>query len=865
MSLLDEERNITYNGRSDVEGNYLFTQIRPGTYRVSVEKQGFSRRTVSGIVLNVNQRVRSDVELPVGSVAESVTVRASEVTVDTDNAAVGTTMMAKTIVELPLNGRNFIELAKLSPGVMENTRPNLTTSWEGRRDQQLVVAGLANSDVSFLLDGIETRSPRWGSAGLKPSIDAIQEFKMERNLFRANQGFFTAVVNTTLKSGANALHGSAFEFLRNNKLDARNFFDAGARPPFQQNQFGAYVGGPIVKDKLFYFGGYEGFRQRLGQTFRGLVPLPAELRGDFSQSPGRIIDWTNGQPFPNNIIPQNRRSSVGLRFGERYPAPNVADPTLNYVRAQSRVEDWDQYHAKIDYAMSEKNRLFVRYSYIDNPQFAPNLFPGEAVTRPLGDQNVALNYTRVFSPTLMNEFRAGFNRNISKVGHESAYGPDLSSQTGLMNLQVPKGNEAFPALTLVGYSGVGINLNTTWDGVDNMYQLADNLSWTKGTHSMAFGFETRPDRYFQRTDFPIAPFFTFNGVFSGNPIADMVLGLPTFSQASVGDSSQNMRGIYYGVYAQDDWKVSRRLTLSYGLRYEYGTPWSEINDRQRVFDIARGGTGFRPDGFRNGILFAGKDLPRGLPYPDRNNFAPRLGIAYTPFGGNTVIRSGFGVYYHQAAHNEFLLRTLGYPYRDVVTFNSFAPTPTVFLDNLFPPLAFSPNSDPQTINPSERFTYSMQWNFNIQQKVKDYLVELGYFASVTHKLNQRFNYNLAAPDPTGRLSLAERRPFVGWGDLLGNAATANASYHGLQARLEKRFSSGFSLLTAYTFGKNLNDGEQDQYSHGQMRGAFPALKGRSRIDQTHRLVSSFVYELPVGQGKAIGSSADKVVNAVIGG
>jgi len=865
LILVDEERNISVTTKSDADGNYIFARIRPARYSITAEKAGFSKRTISGIILNVSQRVRADIELNLGSVAESVTVAASAQTIDSDNVAVGVTMMQKVIVELPLNGRNFIELAKLSPGVMENTRGNLATQWEGRKDQQLVVAGLNNADVSFLLDGIETRSPRWGSAGFKPSIDAIQEFKLERNLFRANQGFATVAVNTTLKSGTNSLHGSLFEFLRNNKLDARNFFDPGARPPFKQNQYGAFVGGRLIRDKLFFFGGYEGFRQRLGRAFRGLVPLASELQGDFSRSASPIIDWTTRAPFPNNRIPANRQSTVGLNLAKRYPGPNVTDSTLNYVRSDSQTEDFDQFHGKLDYVLDANNRFFFRASDIDNPQFAPNLFAQEAVTRPLADRNYAFNYTRILSPSMLNEFRLGYNGNKSQVGHESAFGPDLSAQIGLKNTEVAKGNEAFPSVSLVGYASAGVQLNTTWDGVDNMYQLADNLSINRGAHSMAFGFEVRHDRYFQRTDFPIAPSFTFNGVFSGNPIADMVLGLPTFAQASVGDSSQNMRGTYYGVYAQDDWKVNRRLTFSYGLRYEYITPWTELNNRQRAFDLVNGGTGFRPDGIRNGILLAGKDLPRGLTRPDRNNFAPRLGLAYTPFGSNTVIRAGFGVYFTPSSHNEFLLRTLGAPFRDVVTLNSFAPTPTVFLDNLFPPLALNPNSDPQTINPSERSSYTMQWNFNVQHKIRDFLVEVGYFGSGSHKINQRFNYNLAAPDPTGRLTLQQRRPYQGWGDLLGNAAIGNASYHSVQARVERRYSHGISLLSSYTFGKNLNDGEQDQYSHGQIRGAFPALKGRSRIDQTHRLVSSFVYDLPFGTGQALASNAGKVTNAVVGG
>ena len=347
--------NASFETKSAIDGSYILPRLLPGDYELTVEATGFKRFVAPLVTLRVGSRITVNVQLQVGEVSTAVEVAAAAQLVSPDDVTVGQVITEKSISALPLNGRNFIQLAQLSPGVTVIDNANSpVTAWTGRKDLSIVVAGLRENDTSYLLDGIETRSPRFGGSGFRPSVDAIQEFNVQRNAFTADQGWGTTVVNVLLKSGTNSLHGDAFYFIRNDAVDARNFFDGRTKPPYKQNQWGFTVGGPIKKDKIFFFGDSEGFRSRLSNTLLGRIPTPQMLQGN---STATLKDPLDGQPFENNTIPSGRFDAVARNVLAFIPAPNrPQDPALNYGRAATTLNDWDQFHIKIE-AIDEAGNL----------------------------------------------------------------------------------------------------------------------------------------------------------------------------------------------------------------------------------------------------------------------------------------------------------------------------------------------------------------------------------------------------------------------------------------------------------------------------------------------------------------------------
>lgn len=820
--------------KSNTDGNYIFPLSIPGTYQIKASAPGFRSIVAPNVVLSVGMRVTVNLKLQLGAVATTVEVKGTVGLVTPNNIVLGHVISQHAVASLPLNGRNFLELAKLSPGV-SSIRDAISpiTSWESRQDMSIIVEGLRETDSSYLLDGVETRSPRWGGSTIRPSVDAIQEFNVERNAFTAAQGWGTTVVNTILRSGTNQLHGDVYEFLRNDKLDARNFFDVN-RPPFRQNQFGATAGGPIIKNKAFFFGSYEGFRQRLTSTFLGHIPTAAQQSG-VSSTP--ITDPMTGLPFPGNTIPQDRINPVAQKVQPYWPAVNRPfDPALNYGREAETVDSYNQYLGKVDWSPSTRDSAFAHYAFVNEPLIQPSLIAGFGINRPIADQNVAIAETHSVGNNVVNELHLGYNRSNVKSVNQGAFGPDVAKQIGLQNTTTTPSGFGLPGFGITGCCGVGQGFTQTQLTLDQLVEVNDNLSIQKGNHTIEAGIDVRRDRLFIVNNFPSSAQFSFTGQYTGDAYSDFLLGLPNFAQEGLGDSSANFRNTDLAWFVQDNFKITPKLNLYFGLRYEYPSPYTEINNKQEWLDFTTGKI-FRANGV---------DWPRGLFIPDTNNFAPRFGFAYNPFP-KTVVRGGFGVYYDLRSANETQFNgVLMPPNFEIFGISNTTPTPTYTLSNLFPQSLITQNSTPNTIDPFDRTPYVYMYNMNVQHAVLSGLFQVGYVGSTGIKLDRRFNQNIALPGPQ---PLADRRPFPLFGDILTSENNGWSNYNGLDVSFTRHYSKGLMVMVAYTYGKMLDIGGPDEYADRDVTGTLKDLRGPASIDQRHRFVGSFTYDLPFGEGK----------------
>jgi len=846
ITLRNVETNAALTTLTSDTGRYIFPRLDPGKYEIVVEFPGFKRSTTRDITLLVGNRRTVDVVLEVGEVTTDVEVSASTASVQKEDVVLGQVLIDKQIVALPLNARNFLQLAQLSAGVMEtHSAISPVRDWTSRSNMSIVVAGLRETDSSYLLDGIETRSPRWGGSGFRPSIDAIQEFNVQRNAFTADQGWGTTIVNTILKSGTNDFHMVGYEFIRNDKVDARNFFDT-TKPPYKQNQFGGTIGGPIVKDKIFYFAAYEGYRERTGMTYQGTVPTPAQLGGQLTKP---VKDPVTGEFFPNNKIPTERIDPVIKNVIPYYPAPNTTDPVLNYRRQVSLLNDRDEIHGKVDFVLSESDRMTVKYSWVDEPLYQPALFENLGFNRPLGDQNVAITYNHFFTPKFVNEFRLGYNRNLNYSVPELAYGNDLAREIGLKNTTTNPANFTLPAFSPTGYSGIGQGNSQTQETIENLFQINENVSYIHNNHSIKFGADIRPRKFAITNDFPSCASFSFDGYYTGDAIGDFLLGIYTYTQQSIGNSRGNFSSTDTSLYVTDDWKITSQLSLNFGLRYEYFQPMSELNNKLNYLDL-------------NTLQYV--NVKGALFYPDRNNFAPRLGFAYSPVN-KMVIRGGFGVFYDLIAMNETQFWGVSNPPNtQIASINNPRPAALYKVSEMFPDPAFIPSTSPNTTDPWNRTPYVYQYNLNIQKELSGVLFETGYVGSTGMKLNRRFMVNMpAGPDPV--IPLQARRPFPGFNDILTSLNNGWSNYSGFNFRAERTLRNGYSLLASYTLGKFLDIGGPDEYAHRDLTNTIKEAKGPASMDSRHRLIGTFIYELPFGKDRKFASSAPSAVNAIIGG
>jgi len=891
--------NVAKSVRSSGTGNYSINYLPPGSYEITAELQGFKRAQSTAIELQVDQTGRVDLRMEVGAVTESVIVEASAPLVSSETSSVGQVISSNQIVSLPLRGRTFFELAQLAPGVLPRSPSSFVANRRpmpgGLNAPAFHVAGARESSNGYIIDGVNAQDPHYLTPSIFPSVDAIQEFKLQTSAYAAEFGRYAAQINATTRSGTNEFHGVLYEFFRNEKLDAANFFDnfAGRRkPPLRYNQFGATLGGPVTipklysgKNRTFFFLNYEATRVRNGRTAQLSVPTADQRGGDFSNIGFRnnraIYDpaTTRANPagagilrdqFPGNRIPATRFTPFARAVLDLYPLPSSNVSTgNNYFTTLSDVSDNNQGMARLDHRFNDRFNLFFRYSIFDGMEAAPSPIIQGGRSTEVRTHNMAFNLITVFSPKLLNELRLGYNRPVYLILQQGAFQTDYARNLGLSNLLTDPVGWGVPQINPTGFSGIGSDSNPTTQ-VSNVYQLVNHFSFTGSSHSVKFGTDLRKTNYNDRSERNVRGTFGFTGAMTADParasttgvsIADLLLGLPLTATGSNTSLAGNFNGFSYAFFAQDDWRVSKRLTLNAGVRYDLNTRYTDVQNRLTVFDgtvtggrllIAGSSKAFVPG---RGVI-DGPATPRGLIGTDTNNWAPRVGFAIRPFGtGRTVVRGGYGIFFETVELQDLRTFVRNPPFGAVTDVrsdpNANSSSPAVLrIGELFPatgslsarPSAFSPTFD----YPDPNY---QQWNFGIEHEViRNTVIEVSYIGSKGTNLVQRLNVNQATldRDPSRPTTVLSRQLYPLFGTIRVTENAANSTYHAMIVRFERRLSKGFSFLTSYTYGKSLDAGSliddqpRDVYNKG-------LSKGRSDYDIRSRFVLSGTWELP-GKG-----------------
>jgi hypothetical protein len=865
VTVMNVGTNASRTARTDAEGAFSIPNLASAQYQIRIEKQGFQSAIIEPFDLRIGEIARRTIELRVGALTDSIVIEANAPLLETENGTLSQVIDTKQISELPLNGRNLVQLAALAAGVSPRQSLQRSVSQYGDRNEFVQVDGGRDASTNYVIDGVYARSLRFNNLAFQPSVDTIHEFNVLRNSFSAEYGQGQSVVTAVTKSGTNNLHGSAFEFLRNDALDARNFF-AAQKPPYRRNQFGGTAGGPVIKNKFFVFGGYEGLKTRKGLTLLGSVPSQSLLNGDFSSISTPIVDPLSGAPFPNNQIPVNRVSHFASILGATIPAPNVAGKN-NYITNRTFIDDYSTVTFRADQVLSSKHTLFERYIWYDASQIGPATFT--ATTYPQTAQNFSLGDTYVISTTVVNDLRLGYNRANNLWQQVSLNGANWVQTLGLHNLAAASDPLDFgrPPFSIAGFSGQGEGAYTQ-GALENNYSVSDTISKVWGKHTLRTGIQLQNRRFFHITEVLPRGNFAFDGRFTGNSTADFLLGYCSSCAGALGSSRSNYRSNTVAPFINDEWRVNQKLSINLGLRYDYLGWWREQANQEGAFDPASGKIGFHkvptniPAALQPLIINKDNFYPAGLITPDKNNWAPRVGVAYR-MTEKTIIRSGFGVYYDNPNLNELQFNRLLPPFYFNRTILPDKSSP-VLVDNLFPGLNdISQIPAPFSVMVSNRMPYVLQWNFNVQRTLtRDLLLEVAYTGSGGRKLPRRVNQNEA---DFGTTPLITRLPYPQFDPGIFTAINDGLSnFNAVSLRIEKRYSKGLYFLGNYQYSKNIdtNSGETDNSI--AYRTNTRLNRALSAFDQRNRAVISAGYELPFGKGKPWLNS-DGVSSFVFGG
>src|SRR5438093_13444671 len=891
---------------------YNFPVLQPGKYNIKVELPGFRTITQNDVELQVQFAARIDFTLQVGDVSQTVEVEGTTALIATENATVGTVIENKRIVEMPLNGRNFLQLASLSPNVSYGfTGAGQEDQRQGgsRAAQNIAVAGQRSAFNHFTLDGVENTDVNFNTYVILPSIDALQEFKVQTGIFPAEFGRATTQINASTKPGTNQFHGTLFEFLRNDKLDAKQYAFAGERPKdaFKWNQYGFTVGGPVTipglykgTDRLFFMSNFEGFNERRKTRTLYSVPSMKMRGGDFSE----ILSLTNTRiydpattrpdpsrpgafirdPFAGNLIPSNRINSISNKLLEFYPAPNL-NPNLvpyNYEATLNRKADKDQFIQRIDFTESSKSSWFGRYSWSGESEATPFFYNGSQVQTHVHQS--MLSNTRVLSTSKVNEFRFGFNYFYNLKSGIFANTRDVMSELKLPGIsRMPPLAWGTPQITINGFviaaggtgTTFGDNSNGPYENSNRVYQAIDNSSWTRGNHSFRLGGELRWDQYNQvgtqlprgSSHFSTVATSNLGAANTGYGFADFLLGYEQQSQGSVTLAETRFHATSQAYYIDDTWKIHPKVSINYGLRYEYTPPFLDLTgkllnfympfvdtapnvaDMNRHPTLVRAGTG----DFYEGISFrydpAVKVARNGLlgdrlVADDKTNFAPRLGIAWNP-SSKWVVRTGGGMFYAQDTGNPRfdMARNLAGRRRDIAT-----PGNIDLTWNLpFRGLGAGPNGTDLLPQPyglaniyNRRTPYSIQYLLNVQRELGgDTALEIGYIGSVSRRLESLRAVNEAYPTADTTLPVALGSPHPEPGRFQEVDGSGKANYNALSAKLQRRFSKGLTYMFGYTWSKSIDYGSAIRVHDTDV--LFPqnsynlrAERGLSSFSQDHR-------------------------------
>lgn len=892
VALVNSDTGVESSAQTNESGVFNFTLLQPGTYELRCESVGFKTYRQLGLVMETGLTKTVTIRLEIGEITETIEVTGSAPLLETENTTVGQFIERTTVAQMPVGSRQAGQLIKLAGNV------TFATSGGGLYDLPFFsMAGGRSRNQMWHLDGGVVQNMALGIAqlNLNPPVESLREFKVESNNYAAEFGRTgNGLIIMSTRSGTNNFHGALYHNFRNDKLDARTFF-APRIAPLRYNIYGGSLGGPIKKDNTFFFFNHEGQRRSDGITIANTdVPHPDEARGDFSSRANfELKDPLSGEPFIDNTIPQSRIDPLGSAFASLYPAPNRPSPVTraprdNYVKNVANRGISDFTTVKVDHNFGANDRISSRFSFVNAPAEPEPVFPNEFADF-RGSKQTRSNlvststWNHNFTTTMVNDFRYTFgNRTFTTRGLGTGSGKN--GELGVPNVDP----EFFASVNLVGYTRLGAGNQQRLQKPIRTHQVVNNTSWFTGAHSIKWGMEYRYSRNQDDFNQYAGGRFDFNNRAAGDALAQLLLGWTTRGWL-VDTDILNTRSDYWGAYLQDTWKVSDKLTLNLGLRWDMDTPRFELSNNQSGFDPS----GINPVCECPGVmLFAGRDGRSKYAHDiDLNNLGPRAGFAYR-VTDSVVIRAGYGVNYNGAYARAV-------PFTQFWTFSKTLDisspdggfTPAFLLSDGLPPVQPFSESDrvgsfgavttgrrtvsPDFIQQDQQNGYSQQWNFTVQKQLPDnVLLEAQYQANVGHSLGgPNYNFNMIplaggrGPEKqsqTLRLFPQYNSVFVespDWG---------NSTYHSLNLKAERRFSSGFSYLFNYTWSKFIDDvesanelgGEQGNgYTHFQLRHLDKALSGN---DIRHRAVVSGVYELPVGRNKPL-AIENPALGAVIGG
>jgi len=908
VTVTDVATNVAKRVIADNAGEFVVTPLNPGSYSVSATAPGFQTTVRGGIELAVSQVARVDLELRIGETSTEVRVTAETPLLTTETGTLGQVITNTQIVDLPLNGRSFTELARLTPGAVLLPATGNTQLVRPENVNGNVISGVPGSQTTFLLDGVDITEQHQGGTWIQTSIDALQEFSVQQNAYSSEFARAGGSFNTTTKSGSNDFRGNVFEFLRNDKLDSRNFFSP-TRAVLKRNQFGGTIGGPVIipklyngKNKTFFFVSYEGNRTRQGQIFNSTVPTEAQRNGDFSKAGlNRIYDPLTTVPNPSgsgnvrtqfagNLIPANRLSPQAIYFNKYIPLANTAAGTA--VFTPSNAYDQDQWTLRGDQDLNSNNKLFVRLSLVRNKEYDPASFPALLGTHLSGPaHNFALAWNSNLRANMIHEIRLSLQYGEYRSdAYFQGQGAAFNKAAGLTGLETNQDAtiSSLPAFSFSGYAGFSGNAGDGRPKWQNRWanEVTDNLTWIKGKHVVKVGTRIHYFKPLFTDSRTHNGSFSYTGIESENPsstagtgdgFADWMLGYPASGGRSNPATWWGGSGIYWHFFVQDDFRVNNRLTLNIGLRYEYN-PWLKgyrgqvaTFDPKRAKSIIVGSDSDQIDLDAQPLAKVGYDLYKdliqtssqaGLPSTitsqNRKNFAPRFGLAWRPFGEKTVFRGGYGIFYEsEGTSGRLNFNFLPFNVSETVNADRGV-TPTRTTANFFlgSPFGSAVTAAGWVPVPTKvRVPYDQHWNLGIQhQLMKKMVVEVDYVGNKGSFLPDGNNINFPEAGPG---TIQTRRPYPRFGTISYNTQDASSTYHSLQAKMERRLTAGLWTLVSYTFSKSLT------------RSATPAVGGNygwekalTGFDVPHNFAASFGYELPFGKGKAFlhsGGFTDKVL------
>lgn len=893
VTLVNEGTNFTRVATTNSSGQYVASSVPTGNYSITAELAGFQKLVRSGIQLTAADTLTVDLELKIGNVQETVEVTATPPLLQSQTAAVSSLVSNQQIIEMPLNGRTFTALLKLSPGAYTGSSANLTNSpYAMRGDVNISVNGSSAQNNSYLIDGMVNRNLWLSTLIMVPTIDSIQEVRMLTSNYSAEYGASAgAITIVQTKSGTNDYHGSLYEFLRNDKFDANTFFNnqAGApKPAFRRNEFGGTIGGPIRKNSTFFFADYQGIRIRQPFTYTSTIPTLAQrdwvTSGDFSQLGTTIYDPQTvvaGQrvAFPGNRIPVSRLDPAAGRLISLLPVPTSSGTTRNYIFNPTQAQRTDQFDVRLDQNFGQSDRIFFKYSYDNTDQTNPGTLPSPAASSvpigpylsadgtatgtnvPLKNWSATINYAKIFGPSIVNELRIGavrWNQYILPLGNDF----NTSTALGIPGININDKSGGLAAFTISGFRNIGDDSTFPENSQTVSFQFEDILTVVKGSHTLKFGGMYVRHRFNGFSAFPTRGQYGFNGQYTRQvgstaattALADFALGATNGITRNILTGTFGMRLWNLTGFADDTWRVNNRLTINYGLRYELLAPPYEVNDRW---------SNYRVDTAR--LEIAGKDgASRRLRNIDGNNFAPRAGLTYMLTSDRkTVLRAGAGVSYVEAGQGGGqLYKNLPFFYSQVIATDQNAAPAIRISDGLPVPVAPDIN-DPVALsggNPMAwdydlQSTRVMQWSAGVQREiVPDLLLDVSYVGTRTIGLIANVNINQSLPGPGAQ---GPRRPYYSINPNVTNITYRTnygaAKYHALQARAEKRYSKGLTFSVAYTWSHYMaNGGNINGGGNGPPQDArcYRCEWGSQPEDRRHIFVLNHVYELPFGVGRS---------------